>query len=148
MSGSASMGARLRDARLAAGLNQRKAAKAAGIHFTHLSKVESGHENPSDDLVRRLCALYHVDPEPLLEERWMMMVERRLPEGYRVVPGHFTAQTLRDAQALTELEPGLYVGRAREGWVVRNKAHDLVARGATPEAAIAAAQTNGSSAAR
>jgi transcriptional regulator with XRE-family HTH domain len=48
----------LRDLRERKNLTLRSASKELGIHFTHLSKIENGHENPGRKLVGRMAKLY------------------------------------------------------------------------------------------
>lgn len=69
-----SLGGYLRDLRHAAGLSQRAAAQSVGVSFPHISKVESGHEVPSADLLRALAKAYGADPDELL------LAADRLPE--------------------------------------------------------------------
>ena len=59
----------LRDARERSRMTLRGAAPRLGIDFTYLSKVENGHERPSDALVRKMGALYGFDPSPWLLRR-------------------------------------------------------------------------------
>lgn len=51
------------------GMTLRAAAPRLGIDFTYLSKVETGHERPSDALVRKMGALYGFDAEAWVMDR-------------------------------------------------------------------------------
>lgn len=65
-----SFGGLLRQARAAAGMNQRDAAAAVGVHFTYLSKIETGQTPPpSIPTLLAFCRLFHVDPLPFLRAR-------------------------------------------------------------------------------
>jgi len=48
----------LRTWRIHKGMNQRDAAKALGIDFTYISKIENGHLEPSVSLIERMALLY------------------------------------------------------------------------------------------
>ena len=54
-------------------MTQRDLAIAADVGVPHISKVEAGRENPSDELLTRLAVLFEVDADELL------LVARRLP---------------------------------------------------------------------
>jgi transcriptional regulator with XRE-family HTH domain len=62
------LGTMLRDGRKRSGLSQRAAAQQTGVDFTYLSKIENGHITTgiSEDLLRRLAALYDLDSDVLL----------------------------------------------------------------------------------
>lgn len=76
-------------------MTQRDAAKALGIDFTYLSKLENDRgEAPGEETVRKMAALYETDPEELLalagklpaelrqravEDRQFALLLRRLP---------------------------------------------------------------------
>jgi transcriptional regulator with XRE-family HTH domain len=69
-----SVGAFLKAARLQANLSQRKLAELAGVSFPHISKIEAGHEIPSEDLLLRLADILDVSADELL------LAADRLPE--------------------------------------------------------------------
>lgn len=69
------IGERVKRERMALGLTQRELADAVGVGVPHISKVEAGRENPSDELLRRLADVFKIDPEELL------LVARRIPEN-------------------------------------------------------------------
>jgi len=68
------IGQRVKRERLAIDLTQRELAEAVGVGVPHISKVEAGRENPSDDLLDRLAGVFKVEVDELL------VVARRLPE--------------------------------------------------------------------
>lgn len=55
--------ARLREIRKDAGLSGRTLAALAGWHFTKVSKIESGRQNPSDDDIRAWCRHCHAESQ-------------------------------------------------------------------------------------
>lgn len=62
----AALGARLRDIRKDADLSGRALARATGIHFTKVSRIEHGKQNPSEDDLRawgRACGAEHQVPD-------------------------------------------------------------------------------------
>lgn len=67
------IGARIKRERLAANLTQRELAEAVGVGVPHISKVEAGRENPSDELLGKVAARLGIDPDELL------LVARRVP---------------------------------------------------------------------
>lgn len=69
------IGERIKRERLRLGLTQRQLAESVEVGVPHVSKIEAGRENPSDDLLRRLADVFGVDAEELL------LVARRLPES-------------------------------------------------------------------
>lgn len=60
---------------MALNMTQRELAEAVGVGVPHISKVEAGRENPSDELLFRLAEVFKVDPEELL------LVARRIPDS-------------------------------------------------------------------
>jgi transcriptional regulator with XRE-family HTH domain len=62
--GAAGIGERLRMARRARGLSQRKL-EAAGVSFAYISRIERGRRIPSLEVIRRLAAALDVSP------RWL-----------------------------------------------------------------------------
>jgi transcriptional regulator with XRE-family HTH domain len=68
------IGQRIKRERLALKKTQRELAEAVDVGVPHISKVEAGRENPSDDLLRRLAQVFKADADELL------LVARRLPE--------------------------------------------------------------------
>jgi transcriptional regulator with XRE-family HTH domain len=68
------IGQRIKRERLALKMTQRELAEAVDVGVPHISKVEAGRENPSDDLLRRLARVFKADVDELL------LVARRLPE--------------------------------------------------------------------
>lgn len=69
-----SLGARVRELRIAAGLTQRQLGEKAGVSFTHISKVEADREPASADLLKRIARAVHSDPDELL------LFARKVPE--------------------------------------------------------------------
>lgn len=74
MTGGETIGQRIKRERLALEMTQRALADAVDVGVPHISKVEAGKENPSDDLLRRLAAIFGIDADELF------IVARRLPE--------------------------------------------------------------------
>jgi len=68
-----SFGARIKRERLDAGLTQRELAERVAVGVPHISKVEAGRENPGDDLIVRLAAVFEIDADELF------LIARRLP---------------------------------------------------------------------
>jgi transcriptional regulator with XRE-family HTH domain len=62
--GAAGIGERLRTARRARGLSQRKL-ESAGVSFAYISRIERGRRIPSLEVIRRLAAALDVSP------RWL-----------------------------------------------------------------------------
>ena len=74
MSAAETIGQRIKRERLALEMTQRQLADAVDVGVPHISKVEAGRENPSDDLLRRLARVFKAEPDELF------LVARRLPE--------------------------------------------------------------------
>lgn len=68
------IGQRIKRERLAINLTQRELANRVGVGVPHISKVESGRENPSDELLRKLASVFQLDSDELL------LVARRVPQ--------------------------------------------------------------------
>ncbi len=68
------IGQRIKRERLRNGMTQRQLADAVGVGVPHISKVEAGRENPSDELLTRLAKVFKIDADELL------LVARRVPE--------------------------------------------------------------------
>lgn len=68
------IGQRIKRERLRNGMTQRQLADAVGVGVPHISKVEAGRENPSDELLSRLAKVFKIDADELL------LVARRVPE--------------------------------------------------------------------
>lgn len=60
------IGRRIKRERRVRGLTQRQVAGAVGVGVPHISKIESGRESPSDELLTRLAALFDIDSDELL----------------------------------------------------------------------------------
>jgi transcriptional regulator with XRE-family HTH domain len=71
------LGERLRELRLAAGLSQRELASRVSVSFPHISKIEGGTETASDELLVRIAGEVGVDPDELL------LAAERVPEILR-----------------------------------------------------------------
>lgn len=67
------IGQRIKRERLAMNLTQRELANRVGVGVPHISKIEAGRENPSDELLRKLAAVFRIDSDELL------LVARRVP---------------------------------------------------------------------
>ena len=68
------VGELIREQRKRLGVTQRVLAEAVGKTFPHISKVESGTERASDELLRAIAERLEMDPDELL------LAARRLPE--------------------------------------------------------------------
>lgn len=68
------IGQRIRRERLARQMTQRDLASRLKVGVPHVSKVEAGRENPSDELLRRVADVFELDPDELF------LVARRVPE--------------------------------------------------------------------
>lgn len=60
------LGERLRQLRVDAGLNQRELAARVGVGFPYISKIETGKEFPSVDVICRLAEVLGTDEDELL----------------------------------------------------------------------------------
>lgn len=88
------LGAILRQRREAAGLSLRSLSKQLDVDAAYLSRIENGSVPPSEQLLRRLGAVLHLNEDELL------LLAGRLPESLR----HFVALEPRKvAAALTDL---------------------------------------------
>ena len=68
------IGQRIRRERHSRGMTQRVLAEKVGVGVPHISKVEAGRENPSDELLRKIADVYDCDFDELL------LVARRIPQ--------------------------------------------------------------------
>lgn len=75
VSGVETIGQRIKRERLALEMTQRELAEAVDVGVPHISKVEAGRENPSDDLLRRLADVFKAEADELF------LVARRLPDA-------------------------------------------------------------------
>ena len=73
MTAAETIGQRIKRERLALEMTQRELAEAVDVGVPHISKIEAGRENPSDDLLRRLAHVFKADADELL------LAARRLP---------------------------------------------------------------------
>jgi transcriptional regulator with XRE-family HTH domain len=64
---SRSLGARLRDLRVQAGISQEELAARAGVHRTYLGGIERGERNPSVANLHKLAQALGVDLATLFE---------------------------------------------------------------------------------
>ena len=71
------------------GLSQQQLADMVGIHITHMSRIENGHNLPSLDVFKRLVDIFEVSPEYLLyndaEEGDFDVQDRSLFERIRLM---------------------------------------------------------------
>ena len=56
-------------------MTQRVLANEVGVGTPHISKIEAGRENPSDELLRKIADLFDCEFDELL------LVARRIPEN-------------------------------------------------------------------
>ena len=76
MEDSETIGQRIRRERLCRSMTQRDLANFVGVGAPHISKVEAGRENPSDELLQKIADAFQCDFDELL------LVARRLsPES-------------------------------------------------------------------
>ena len=68
------IGRRIRRERLERSMTQRALADAVDVGVPHISKIEAGRENPSDDLLRRIADVFGCDADEFL------LVARRIPQ--------------------------------------------------------------------
>ena len=66
MSDAESIGQRIRRERLERNMTQRELADLVGVGVPHISKVEAGRENPSDELLGRVAKVFECDIDELL----------------------------------------------------------------------------------
>ena len=74
------LGDRIRELRLAEGLSQRELARRVEVGFPHISKIESGTEPASNDLIRKIAETLGADSDGLL-----LLAERVPEESARIV---------------------------------------------------------------
>lgn len=67
------IGQRIKRERLAVNMTQRELASQVNVGVPHISKIEAGRENPSDELLQRVAEVLELDPDELL------LVAGRLP---------------------------------------------------------------------
>lgn len=67
------IGQRIKRERLTRSMTQRDLAQLVRVGTPHISKVEAGRENPSDELLQRLARVFNCDFEELL------LAAKRLP---------------------------------------------------------------------
>lgn len=68
------IGQRVKRERLARNMTQRQLADEVQVGVPHISKMEAGRENPSDELLERLAEVFSVEADELL------IAARRLPQ--------------------------------------------------------------------
>ena len=60
------IGQRIKRERLSKSLTQRALAESVGVGTPHISKIEAGRENPSDELLQRIAEVLDCDFDELL----------------------------------------------------------------------------------
>ena len=73
MGGAESIGQRIKRERLSLSMTQRVLAERVGVGTPHISKIEAGRENPSDELLRKISEVFNCEFDELL------LVARRVP---------------------------------------------------------------------
>ena len=73
MDGAESIGQRIKRERLSLSMTQRVLAERVGVGTPHISKIEAGRENPSDELLRNIAEVFNCEFDELL------LVARRVP---------------------------------------------------------------------
>ena len=73
MSEAESIGQRIKRERLSLSMTQRVLAEQVGVGTPHISKIEAGRENPSDELLRKISEVFNCEFDELL------LVARRVP---------------------------------------------------------------------
>ncbi len=66
MSDIENIGERIKRERMAVSMTQRTLAERVGVGVPHISKVEAGRENPSDELLTKVADVFELDPDELL----------------------------------------------------------------------------------
>jgi transcriptional regulator with XRE-family HTH domain len=102
----------LRSLRLAKSLSQRELARRVGVHYSYVSKIESGEERPSQDKVRAIAKALETDP-----------VRLELAAGY--FPPEFARMVSEKPEIRRLLELAVQ-GRLSEG--VYQELRELLAR--------------------
>ncbi len=88
-------GARLRELRTQAGLNQRELADKVGVNFTYLSKIESGvMPPPSEKVILRLAEVLNADRDEL-----MTLAGKIPPDIVQILKNREALQLLRSRRA-------------------------------------------------
>lgn len=73
MTDAESIGQRIKRERLNLSMTQRVLAERVGVGTPHISKIEAGRENPSDELLRNISEVFNCEFDELL------LVARRIP---------------------------------------------------------------------
>ena len=73
MSDIETIGQRIKQERLRRSMTQRELAALIGVGVPHVSKVEAGRENPSDELLAQIARTFECDLDEL------MLLARRVP---------------------------------------------------------------------
>ena len=73
MTDAESIGQRIKRERLHLSMTQRVLAERVGVGTPHISKIEAGRENPSDELLRNISEVFNCEFDELL------LVARRIP---------------------------------------------------------------------
>ena len=80
MSNEKTFGQYLRDIRIKAKLSQRDLAKAIGVDFTYLSKIENDKmAPPSEDTIKKIAKVLEEDPDKLI------IMADKIPSDYKEV---------------------------------------------------------------
>lgn len=73
-------GARLAEARRGAGLTQSELADKAGVHISHVQRIEAGTSQPTVDVLKRLAEALNVSLDFLVFDRVSEAAARRLAD--------------------------------------------------------------------
>ena len=79
------------------GLTQEELASKLGMHFTTISKIERGINNPTEPMVYLLRELYNVNPEWIFEGKEPMLLTKVI----KVERKHYSLQDICDAMMKT-----------------------------------------------
>jgi transcriptional regulator with XRE-family HTH domain len=87
-------------------MTQRQLADLTSVGVPHISKVEAGRENPSDELIREIAKVFGIDSDELL------LVARRLPQH---MVEDLAANPAEGLEFLRTFQPGSSTKRSKRG---------------------------------
>lgn len=105
MPDSTSLGAFIKSKRLAAGLSIRQLAETAGLHYSYLSRIESGvRERLRPDDAQRIANALGLDPARLLRFMGVKPTTAKLPSPrvYFRKAYHLTSEEAKEAERQLE----------------------------------------------
>ena len=99
MSSAESIGQRIKRERLNLSMTQRALAERVGVGTPHISKIEAGRENPSDELLRNISEVFNCEYDEFL------LVARRIPPDLMEKLASNPRQSLEFLRNLRNPEP-------------------------------------------